>query len=104
MPNFKTNNSQFKVINNLDKQKENLLEKISFISQQIYSINENQKNNSSLNENSKEDYSENIRKRFIFNNNFIQKDNIKIDFKKKIRNQKLINQQNLKNESKDKYI
>ena len=101
IPNFKTNNSQFKVINNLDKQKENLLEKISFISQQIYSINENQKNNSSLNENSKEDYSENIRKRFIFNNNFIQKDNIKIDFKKKIRNQKLINQQNLKNESKD---
>ena len=65
IPNFKTNNSQFKVINNLDKQKENLLEKISFISQQIYSINENQKNNSSLNENSKEDYSENIRKRFI---------------------------------------
>ena len=101
IPNFKTNNSQFKVINNLDKQKENLLEKISFISQQIYSINENQKNNSSLNENSKEDYSENIRKRFIFNDNFIQKDNIKIDFKKKIRNQKLINQQNLKNESKD---
>ena len=101
IPNFKTNNSQFKVINNLDKQKENLLEKISFISQQIYSINENQKNNSSLNENSKEDYSENIRKRFIFNSNFIQKDNIKIDFKKKIRNQKLINQQNLKNESKD---
>ena len=101
IPNFKTNNSQFKVINNLDKQKENLLEKISFISQQIYSINENQKNNSSLNENSKEEYSENIRKRFIFNNNFIQKDNIKIDFKKKIRNQKLINQQNLKNESKD---
>ena len=101
IPNFKTNNSQFKVINNLDKQKENLLEKISFISQQIYSINENQKNNSSLNENSKEDYSENIRKRFIFNSNFIQKDNIKIDFKKKIRNQELINQQNLKNESKD---
>ena len=101
IPNFKTNNSQFKVINNLDKQKENLLEKISFVSQQIYSINENQKNNSSLNENSKEDYSENILKRFIFNNNFIQKDNIKIDFKKKIRNQELINQQNLKNESKD---
>lgn len=71
------------------------------MSQQIYSINENQKNNSSLNENSKEDYSENIRKRFIFNNNFIQKDNIKIDLKKKIRNQELINQQNSKNESKD---
>ena len=60
--------SQIRLIKNLKQSKENLLDKVSSINQQIYQIKTSQKNNSNINDFSKEEYSENIRKEFIFNN------------------------------------
>ena len=90
--NFINNKSQIKLIKNLKKSKENLLDKISSINQQIYQIKENQKINLSLNENSKEEYSENLRKQFIFSN-MSRKTNYKINLKKKLKDEEF-NQQN----------
>ena len=60
--------SQIRLIKSLKKNKENLLDKVSSINQQIYQIKINKKNDSNLNDYSMEDYSENIRKEFIFHN------------------------------------
>ena len=60
--------SQIRLIKNLKQNKENLLDKVSSINQQIYQIKINKKNDSNINDYSKEDYSENIRREFIFNN------------------------------------
>ena len=68
MPNNLMKHSQIRLIKNLNQSKENLLDKVSSINQQIYQIKTNQKNNSNISDFSKEEYSENIRKEFIFNN------------------------------------
>ena len=68
MPNNFMKYSQIRLIKNLEQSKENLLDKVSSINQQIYQIKTNQKNNSNISDFSKEEYSENIRKEFIFNN------------------------------------
>ena len=68
IPNNLMKHSQIRLIKNLNQSKENLLDKVSSINQQIYQIKTNQKNNSNISDFSKEEYSENIRKEFIFNN------------------------------------
>ena len=87
-PNFINKKSQIKLIKNLKESKENLIDKVSSINHQIYQINENQKIHLSLNESSKEEYSENLRKNFIFSNMGRMTKNI-INLKKKIIDEEL---------------
>ena len=81
---------QIKLIKTLKENSENLLGKISSVNQLIYEI-EKEKNISSINNISKENYSENIRKELLFNglyinNKKIHKRNKIINLKKQIRN------------------
>ena len=67
-PNNMIRRTQIRLIKHLGQSKESLLDKVSSINQEIYQINVNKKNNSNIKEYSKEDYSEDLRKEFIFNN------------------------------------
>ena len=94
---------QIKLIKTLKENSENLLGKISSVNQLIYEI-EKEKNISSINNISKENYSENIRKEllfngFYFNNKKIHKRNKIINLKKQIRNP-YIYQEKVNNNSK----
>ena len=68
LPNNMIRRTQIRLIKHLGQSKESLLDKVSSINQEIYQINVNKKNNSNIKEYSKEDYSEDLRKEFIFNN------------------------------------
>ena len=61
---------QINLIKTLKENSENLLGKISSVNQLIYEI-EKEKNISSINNISKENYSENIRKELLFNGLYI---------------------------------
>ena len=83
IPNFINKKSQIKLVKNLKESKENLIDKVFSINQQINQIKENQKNNFSSNENSKEEYSENIRQQYINSSiNRIINNNINLKMKK----------------------
>ena len=106
MPNNLMKHSQIRLIKNLNQSKENLLDKVSSINQQIYQIKTNQKNNSNISDFSKEEYSENIRKEFIFNN-MNKWNRPKSNIKKKIKdldkknNSNLLRKQNENNKEKE---
>ena len=68
IPNLISENSQKGIIKNIKYNKEILLDKISSLNDQIYEIKKLQKINSSINDFSKEEYSENLWKEYIFNN------------------------------------
>jgi len=68
IPNLISENSQKGIIKNIKYNKEILLDKISSLNEQIYEIKKLQKINSSINDFSKEEYSENLWKEYIFNN------------------------------------
>ena len=68
IPNLISENSQKLIIKNIKYNKEILLDKISSLNEQIYEIKKLQKINSSINDFSKEEYSENLWKEYIFNN------------------------------------
>ena len=68
IPNLISENSQKLIIKNIKYNKEILLDKISSLNDQIYEIKKLQKINSSINDFSKEEYSENLWKEYIFNN------------------------------------
>jgi len=67
IPNLISENSQKGIIKNIKYNKEILLDKISSLNEQIYKIKKLQKINSSINDFSKEEYSENLWKEYIFN-------------------------------------
>ena len=68
IPNLISENSQKLIIKNIKYNKEILLDKISSLNDQIYEIKKLQKINSNINDFSKEEYSENLWKEYIFNN------------------------------------
>ena len=68
IPNLISENSQKGIIKNIKYNKEILLDKISSLNDQIYEIKKLQKINSNINDFSKEEYSENLWKEYIFNN------------------------------------
>ena len=68
IPNLICENSQKGIIKNIKYNKEILLDKISSLNDQIYEIKKLQKINSNINDFSKEEYSENLWKEYIFNN------------------------------------
>ena len=68
IPNLINENSQKGIIKNIKYNKEILLDKISSLNDQIYEIKKLQKINSNINDFSKEEYSENLWKEYIFNN------------------------------------
>ena len=111
--NFLKKDNQIRLIKNLKQSQENLLEKVSSINQQIYQININHKNNSKINDNTKEEYSEELRKEFIFNNmkkwnkprsSFKRRIKNLYYLKADIKNNSKISQNEQENKTKDKSI
>ena len=97
IPNLISENSQKGIIKNIKYNKEILLDKISSLNEQIYEIKKLQKINSSINDFSKEEYSENLWKEYIFNN--MKNWNKTLNIKRKIVDSELYIRNIVKNNS-----
>ena len=97
IPNLISENYQKGIIKNIKYNKEILLDKISSLNEQIYEIKKLQKINSSINDFSKEEYSENLWKEYIFNN--MKNWNKTLNIKRKIVDSELYIRNIVKNNS-----